>query len=89
MGLKAKPIYPVRPVRPNAQYLGRVEKLRTWRKRAAAKMGVQSDIVLPRNIMHHLAQNNPQSTEELAALLADVPWRREHFGTQILEVLTK
>jgi ribonuclease D len=89
IGLKAKPIFPVRPVRPNAQYLGRVDKLRTWRKRAAGKMGVQSDIVLPRNIMHLLAQNNPQSIEDLAALLSDVPWRREHFGTQILEVLTK
>jgi hypothetical protein len=26
---------------------------------------------------------------ELSTLMSDVPWRFQHFGTQILDVLTK
>ena len=88
-GLRAKPIYPEHPPRPSEPYLSRVDQLRSWRKRTAAKMGVQSDVILPRNIMHRLAQNNPQCSEDLASLLKDVPWRMEHFGLQILEAMTK
>jgi ribonuclease D len=89
VGVKAKPLYPTRQARPDVQYLNRLEKLRTWRKKTGAKIGVQSDIVLPRNIMHLLAQYNPHSAEDLATLLNDVPWRLEHYGEQILEVLNK
>jgi ribonuclease D len=88
-GLAAEPIYPPRPVRPDEAFLGRVEALRNWRKATAQKMGVPSDVVLPRDLLFHLAQKNPGQAEDLAEVLSDVPWRAEHFGTQILDLLAQ
>ena len=52
-------------------------------------MGVPSDIVLPKDIMYHLAAENPANKQELNRAMRDVPWRLEKFGDQILEVLSK
>ena len=35
-------------LRPDATYLKRLDKLKDWRKKAAAKMDVESDVILPR-----------------------------------------
>lgn len=68
-------------------YVERVEKLRLWRKKAAQELEVESDVVLPRDLMHALARANPRDLAELAPLMADVPWRREHYGERILMAL--
>ena len=86
-GLKEQPVYPTRSSRPNDQYLSRLESLRSWRKNTAVKMGVKSDVVLPRDLMFVLAEQNPCCQKNLAAVLESVPWRLEHFGDQILAVL--
>jgi ribonuclease D len=86
-GLNSPPAYPPRPQRPNEAFLNRVEALRRWRRTAGQNMGVNSDIVLPRDLLVSLAEQNPKSQSELAAVMRDVPWRLEHFGTQILMVL--
>lgn len=88
-GLESPPLRPPRPVRQDAGYLERVDRLRNWRKRAAAQMGVTSDVVLPRDVMQLLAEDDPRSMEDLAHSMSDFPWRLEHFGGQILAVLTK
>jgi hypothetical protein len=51
-------------------------------------MGVPSDVVLPRDLMLTLASKNPNGSDELNQILNEVPWRREHFGSEILEILT-
>lgn len=84
-GLKAEPLYPPRSPRPNERYLRRLDHLRTWRKQTAEKMEVPSDIVLPRELMHALAEIGPRTAEELAEIMRDSPWRLENFGPQILE----
>ncbi len=86
-GLKAKPLYPKRPLRPGVAYLERLERLRRWRKAAAAAMSVQSDVILPRDLMDALAQQNPASAESLAIVMTSAPWRCQEFGEQILVVL--
>lgn len=86
-GLKAKPIKYPRPQRQDEKFLERLEKLRNWRKATAKHLGVQSDIVLPRDLMQTLAMEQPQNSQALAALMQDVPWRFEHFASQILEVI--
>jgi ribonuclease D len=86
-GQHAAPIYPPRSPRPNDAYLQRLDALRNWRKAAALKMGVTSDVILPRDLLTELAMTNPRRPEDLETILHDVPWRREHFGEQILEVL--
>ena len=59
-GLHATPIYPVRNPRPDEDYLGRLEALRQWRKNTALSIGVESDVVLPRDLMYELAVQNPR-----------------------------
>jgi ribonuclease D len=86
-GLHAKPVSPPRVPRPSEEFLERVEALRNWRKAAAQEMGVKSDVVLPRDLLINLAEQNPRNTQELEPLMNSVPWRFEHFGGQILSVL--
>ena len=88
-GLQAAPLYPTRTPRPNDAYLQRLDALRNWRKQAALEMGVSSDVVLPRDLLTELAEQNPRGPEALQVILRDVPWRLEHFGSQILEVLQR
>jgi ribonuclease D len=86
-GLNGPPIYPPRQQRPNEAYLNRIEALRRWRRVAGQNMGVNSDIILPRDLLFILAEQNPQNQSELAEVMRDVPWRLEHFGPQILKAL--
>jgi ribonuclease D len=87
-GLGSEPIYPPRNPRPNENFIERLEALRDWRKRAARRMEVSSDVVLPRDLMIALAERAPGEMGELQDVLCDVPWRLEHFGQDILYVLT-
>jgi ribonuclease D len=86
-GSKARPAYPPRQPRSNNGLIKRLEALRDWRKKMAQKMGVASDVVLPRDLMSSVAARNPQTLEELAEALSETPWRLSHFGDQILEAL--
>ncbi|MCU0489698.1 MAG: HRDC domain-containing protein [Anaerolineales bacterium] len=83
------PLYPPRPPRPNDRYLEKLEALRRWRKTAGLKMGVASDVILPRDLMAALADREPHSSDELAQAMKDVPWRLENFGEELLAVLNK
>jgi ribonuclease D len=87
-GLKAKPIYPSRPSRPSDKYLNRLDALRNWRKSTARNLGVQSDVVLPRDLMYQLVEKDPKDMGELRGILSEVPWRLEHFGEQIINLLS-
>lgn len=86
-GMNAEPVYPPRSPRPDDNYLDRVDALRYWRKMTARRMGVNSDVVLPRDLLYAVASKNPRTSRDLKKILAQVPWRFEHFGDQILDVL--
>jgi ribonuclease D len=88
-GLQAEPVHPPRNIRPDDRYLTRLESLKQWRKLKARQLEVESDIVLPRDLLHVLAAKNPQNSQALTDCLSDVPWRRERYGEEILEVLKK
>jgi ribonuclease D len=76
-----------KPEKPSDNYLTRLEALRTWRKVTAQKMGVPSDVILPRSALEDVAAANPQTLDELLIISAEHPWRFTHFGQQILDVL--
>jgi hypothetical protein len=38
--------------------------------------------------MHTIATRDPGSQEELAEIMAEIPWRFEHFYDQILSALS-
>jgi len=86
-GLRANP-----PHRPQSSpydeaLVARMEALRTWRRDKGLEWGVESDVILPRDVMQAIAERGPRSLDELAAVMSDLPWRLEHFGAEILKVL--
>lgn len=69
---------------PSNTYLRRLDKLKEWRKKAAAAMGVESDVVLPRALLLALADGGAGA---VASVMRPSPWRLHHFGDQITKVL--
>ena len=86
-GLHAEPVHPQRPPRSDERLVNRLEKLREWRKLKAQALNVESDVVLPRDLMTLIAEQNPSNLTELAQILCDVPWRLQQFGGDILQTL--
>lgn len=87
-GLHADPVHHPRPPRADERLLARLDRLREWRKLTAQALHVESDVVLPRDLMTSIAEKNPKHAPELAHILCDVPYRMQHFGADILQVLT-
>ena len=88
-GLEAPPLYYTRSIRPDDQFLARLDRLRQWRKKTAQEFGVKSDVIMARDLLFTIAEQNPHTKENLDSLLYEVPWRREHFSDQILKVLLR
>jgi len=84
-GLAKPPSLLERRKRPSQAYTDRLESLKSWRKKAAREMGVQSDIILPRDILEDIAKRTPQDFAELREIMAEVPWRLERFGGDIMK----
>ncbi len=79
------PLVPrIAPPSPGRAYLKRLEKLKQWRKKTAAGMDVESDVVLPRSLLLALAERGDQAVSEI---MVCSPWRWQRFGDQIVEVL--
>jgi len=86
-GVKASPIKRSSTTRPDQAYLNRLESLRIWRKNTAQKLGVESDVVLPRPFMQSIADGNPTDLQSLSELMPHSPWRLEQYGQAILKCL--
>ncbi|HEY43330.1 MAG TPA: ribonuclease D [Anaerolineae bacterium] len=65
----------------------RYETLRAWRKKVARERKVESDIILPREILFNIAQSAPHDSETLRKLMAPLDWRFKAYGQDILRVL--
>jgi len=88
-GLEAPPIVLARHKRPSQAYIRRLEGLKLWRKNKGKEMGVQSDIILPRDILEDIAGQKPKDVPELKEIMEEVPWRFRHFSGEILQVITR
>lgn len=88
-GLAGKP--PQRPARPHpgSRFIGLHEALRNWRKEKAKTLGIESDIVLPRDVMEIIAKEAPANREQLQKIMADLPWRFSQYGQEVLEIIRK
>jgi ribonuclease D len=73
--------------RPKDAVLKRQDKLKTWRKKVAEEMKVESDIVLPKRFIGALAENPPHSMNELKQAMHDSPYRYEKYGEQIYQLI--
>jgi len=65
----------------------RYERLREWRKGAAARRGVDTDVVIGNAALMALARRNPRDLAALEGIDGLGPWRRRIYGNAILEVL--
>jgi ribonuclease D len=80
------------PSRPKTERLkepvaSRYKKLHTWRKRKAEKRRVESDVILPREIVWEISHRNPQNLNELELLMKPLGWRFREYGEEILQLL--
>jgi len=66
----------------------RFEALRQWRKKAARQHKVESDLILPRDLMLDLAETPPRRLDDLRQRMQPLEWRFETYGGEILDVLT-
>jgi ribonuclease D len=73
----------------NDAVVGRYEALREWRKGIARQRRVESDIILPRDLMETLARKAPQDKNSLKSLMQPLDWRFRTYGKQILSILNK
>lgn len=73
--------------RPKDAMLKRLDKLKTWRKKVAEEMKVESDIILPKDYLYELAENPPKDIEALKSVMRESPFRFEKFGGQIYSLI--
>ena len=66
---------------------GRGESYKRWRKNKARRIRVESDVVLPRDLLYSLAEENPKTQAKFEQILQSVPWRLEKFGDEIFNLL--
>ncbi len=72
--------------RPPEHVLERIERLKNWRKETGRSLGVESDVVLPRDLLEEIAFKNPSSLSQLKDIMRSYPWRFENFGARILSI---
>jgi len=80
------PKQPKRPSRPPDDVLCRYEKLHNWRKQRAQKRGVESDVILSRDVLWAIARENPRTTDELIQLGIGA-WHCQTYGSEIIKLL--
>lgn len=61
--------------------------LKRWRKAASEREGFDSALVLNRHVLIRLAQEKPGSARELERIDGLLPWQRERYGEEILDVI--
>ena len=85
-GLSNPVVGRVRPILPSADYLKRLDDLKKWRKKVAAGMEVESDVVLPRSLLLALADGGAR---DMRAVMSPSPWRLRRFGDDIAAILER
>jgi ribonuclease D len=65
----------------------RFRALRAWRKRVAARRGVDTDVIVGNEVLWALAERNPRTLDDLCHIEGLGPWRRKVYGEAILKVL--
>jgi len=67
----------------------RYENLREWRKNAARKRNLESDLILPRDILIEIAAQAPRDLATLRKIMAPLESRFQRYGEDILRIIHK
>jgi ribonuclease D len=87
-GMRARlPQSPPPPPRHSDTEVARFQVLRAWRKRVAAKRGVDNDVIVSNAVLWALAERNPHTIDDLGHIEGLGPWKRSNYGPQILRIL--
>jgi len=80
---------PARPVSRNGDESSQVrfQRLREWRRLTAAARGIESDLILPRDMAWEIARANPHDLGSLHPLMAPLETRFAAHGAAILDAL--
>lgn len=73
--------------RPDDAVMERYERLRRWRKRVGRERQVESDIILPREMLWDIAHRTPKTRQQLAELLHPLDLRAQRYGDEILALI--
>jgi ribonuclease D len=87
LGKTKPPIHLDHRSKPSEAYIARLERLKKWRLQLASEKTVESDVILPREILEEIAKKNPTTEQELALLMQDVPERFQLYRSSILKIL--
>lgn len=66
----------------------RYNALHAWRKKRAEARGVESDVIITKQTLWSLAYKAPSTLEDLDNIEGLGPWRIQHYGSDILTILT-
>lgn len=86
-GRKASTQHPPATERIKDDIAERYELLRKWRKHKAQERGVESDVIIPREVLWEIAQHPPGMVTDLEYITGFGPVRREKYGPEILQLL--
>jgi ribonuclease D len=73
--------------KPDKKLLARKDMLSDWRKQTGERLGVPSDVILPREMLLQIVEDNPRSLEDLEKIMAGTPFRFESYGKEIISKL--
>ncbi len=73
--------------RPKDAVLKRLDKLKTWRKKVAEEMMVESDIILPKDFLYLLAEHPPKDISALKSAMCESPYRFDRYGNEIYKLI--
>jgi ribonuclease D len=86
---RGKTTTPPRPKRQSqipTTILDRYDTLHSWRKQKAAERGVESDIIISKQVLWALAHNPPEDFEDLKAVEELGDYRRHKYGKELLQI---
>ncbi len=61
--------------------------LHNWRKTLAQSRGVESDVIIPKEILWQLAHHTPQSLDEMSSKTGMRAWRLQTYGDDLLDMM--
>ena len=67
----------------------RYEALREWRKNAAKKRKLESDLILPRDLLVEIATRSPRDLADLRQIMEPLESRFQRYGEEILKLIRK
>jgi ribonuclease D len=81
------PKQPKMPPPTPVDVIERYNALREWRKSRADARGVESDVIISKNVLRALAEKVPHSLDEMEQIPGLGPWRLSQYGSELLGVL--